>query len=364
MTTPAPDAPSRAQPGTDRVAYWDNVRFIAIALVVIGHSIQRLTADSDAAMSLYLIIYSFHMPLFAIASGWFSKASPPDAANLRRLITAIVVPYLIFETIWTAVRWIVEGGASLNPTTASWTLWFLLALAIFRLVLPYLAQLREPVLWAVVLTAGIGVGYWPNVDDTFSLARALGLLPFFVLGWRAREWGLGELWLGGHRLSARIDGAPRTVLRVAALSLLIAWSIVIVVGIDHWREVDLRLWLFYTEHYGALDAPEWWAGAIRLGLLVMTTALCAAVLILAPRRATPFTSFGGATLYVYLLHTFALYPIRESGLLGGENSGWPWLVGMIVFALVLTVVLSTPLVRRLARPLVEPRVEWLFRRER
>ncbi len=364
MTTHAPEPPVRSLAQTGRVAYWDNARFIAIALVVIGHAIQRLTADNDAAMALYLIIYSFHMPLFAIASGWFSKASPPDAVALQRLMTAIVIPYLIFETIWTAVRWIVQGGASLNPTTASWTLWFLLALAIFRLVLPYLARLREPVLWVVVLTAGIGVGYWPNVDDTFSLARALGLLPFFVLGWRAREWGLGELWLGGHRWSDRLDGTPRTVLRIAAASLLIAWSAVIVIGLDHWRAIDLRLWLFYTEHYGALDAPEWWAGIIRLGLLMLTTALCAAVLVLAPRRTTVFTSFGGATLYVYLLHTFALYPIRESGLLGGENSGWPWLVGMIALALVIAVVLSTPLVRRLARPLVEPKVEWLFRRER
>ncbi len=364
MTTPAPEPPVRERPENGRVAYWDNARFIAITLVVIGHAIQRLTADNDAAFALYLIIYSFHMPLFAIASGWFSKATPPDAIALQRLMTAIVIPYLIFETIWTAVRFIVQGGASLNPTTASWTLWFLLALAIFRLVLPYLARLREPVLWVVVLGVGIGVGYWPNVDDTFSLARALGLLPFVVLGWRAREWGLGELWLGGHRLSDRIDGVPRTVLRIAAASLLIAWSAVIVIGLDHWREVNLRLWLFYTDPYGAMDAPEWWAGIIRLGLLVLTTALCAAVLVLAPRRTTAFTSFGTATLYVYLLHTFALYPIRESGVLGGENSGWPWLVGMIVLAIVIAVVLSTPFVRRIARPLVEPRVDWLFRRER
>lgn len=358
VTTPAAAAPAA------RVAFWDNARFIAIALVVIGHAIQRLTADSDAAMAVYLIIYSFHMPLFAIASGWFSTSDPPDNVALQRLISGIVIPYLIFDTIWTIVRWLVQGSASLNPTTASWTLWFLLALALFRLVLPYLARLREPVLWVVVLVAGIGVAYWPNVDNTFSLARALGLLPFFVLGWRARAWGLGDLWLGGHRWSARLDGAPRTILRVAAAALLIAWSAVIVVGIDHWRAVDLRLWLFYTEHYDALDAPQWWAGAIRLGLLVLTTALCAAVLVLTPRRTTALTSLGTATLYVYLLHTFALYPIRESGLLGGENSTWPWLVGMIVLALVIAVVLSTPIVRRVARPLVEPRVEWLFRRER
>ena len=79
------------------------------------------------------------------------------------------MPYVIFESIWTLLHYVVEGRVAVNPTTPSWTLWFLLALAIFRLVLPYLALLRWPLLWTLLIS--IGAGYLPNIDSTFSLSR-------------------------------------------------------------------------------------------------------------------------------------------------------------------------------------------------
>jgi hypothetical protein len=91
------------------------------------------------------------------------------------VLTDIVAPYVIFETLWTLVKWLVEGQADPNLTRPSWTLWFLLALAIFRLVLPYLALLRWPLLWTVAIS--IAAGYWTNIDSTLSLSRTLGLLP-------------------------------------------------------------------------------------------------------------------------------------------------------------------------------------------
>ena len=109
---------------------------------------------------------------------------------MARVITDILVPYVIFEGLWTLTKWIVEGQANPNLTEPSWTLWFLLALGIFRLVLPYLALLRWPLLWTVVIS--IGAGYLPNIDSTFSLSRTLGLLPFFTLGWWLREHDIVE----------------------------------------------------------------------------------------------------------------------------------------------------------------------------
>ena len=312
-----------------RVPLWDTTRFVAITLVVIGHAIQRLIADSDAALVAYLFIYAFHMPLFALISGYFSKPGPPNERRMQRVITDIVIPYLIFESIWTAVQAIVEGNWTLNPTRPSWTLWFLLALGIFRLVLPYLALVRWPLLWAVLIS--VGVGYFDNVGATFSLARALGILPFFVLGWKLHEWGLVDRW--------RLAAPPTALVRSIAVLVLAAWLAVLIIFID-----------------------EWWASLVRLALIGLAVLLSAAVLVLVPRRAVAVTPLGQATMYVYLLHSFVLYPIRESGVIGGDDrSGWPWLVGMIVAAIVITLALSTRPVRRAFRPLVEPRPRWLFR---
>lgn len=337
--------------GDSRNPYWDNARFAAITLVVVGHAIQRQSIDSSNALAVYLVIYAFHMPAFALISGYFSKATVPGPRELRRLVTDFLIPYAIFEGIWSLVQWLVEGRTALNPTQPSWTLWFLLALAIFRVGLPYLALLRWPLAWAVV--ASVGVGYLSNVDSTFSLSRAIGILPFFVAGWQLRESGVVERWM---RWGAGVWAA-----RLAAAGVLVAWAGVVLVHIEEFRRLDLRSWFFYDDSYAALGEDQWWAGAVRLGLIALAAVLTAAFLVLIPRRETFFSAFGQATMYVYLLHSFVLYPLRESGVLRDDHSSATWLVTMVLASTAIAIALSSPIVRRVFRPLVQPRPRWLFR---
>lgn len=339
--------------GASRIAYWDNARFAAITLVVVGHAIQRQTIDSSNALAVYLVVYAFHMPAFALISGYFSKETVPDRRELRRLVTDFLIPYALFEGIWSLVQWLVEGKTALNPTQPSWTLWFLLALAIFRVALPYLALLRWPLAWAIL--ASVGVGYLSNVDSTFSLSRAIGILPFFVAGWLLRQTDLVPRWMAA--------GARVWPVRAAALGILVAWTGLVLVMIEEFRRIDLRFWFFYDDSYAALGEDQWWAGAVRLGLIALAMVLSAAFLALIPRRETFFTALGQATMYVYLLHSFVLYPIRESGVLRDDHSSATWLVTMLLASTAITIALSSPLVRRVFRPLVQPRAAWLFRDE-
>jgi len=346
MTT----ATSPATTQKPRVPFWDNARFVCVTLVVIGHAIQRLTADSNNALVVYLFIYAFHMPAFAIISGYFSKASPPTARQMKKVVTDILLPYFIMETIWTFVQFFVEGKHEFNPSKPSWTLWFLLALGIFRLVLPYLVLVRWPLFWAVFFS--VGVGYLSNVDSTFSLSRAIGILPFFVLGWKARQWGIVDRW--------RLVEKQTWWIRSAAVAVLLGWLAVVVVFIDAWRSIDLRFWFFYDDSYNGLGEDQWWAGFVRLALIVLAVALSAAFLALVPRSETWMAPFGQATMYIYLLHSFILYPIRETGILRGEHSSATWLLSMILAAIAISIALASPWVRRVFRPLIEPKPRWLF----
>jgi len=54
------------------------------------------------------------------------------------------------------------------------------------------------------------------------------------------------------------------------------------------------------------------------------------------------TAFGQSTMYVYLLHSFVLWPIRESGVIGGENSSFTWLLGLLFASVAITVLLASP----------------------
>jgi fucose 4-O-acetylase-like acetyltransferase len=271
---------------------------------------------------------------------------------MARVITDILLPYIIFETLWTLTKWLVEGQANPNPTQPSWTLWFLLALGIFRLVLPYLALLRWPLLWTVAIS--IGVGYLPNIDSTFSLSRTLGLLPFFTLGW----------WLRERDVVARLrllDFRPWWI-RVVAVAALAgtgwaAWN-----WLPFWQEFDLRHWLFYEDSYAdlGLGGEQWWAGGVRIALMLLAVLLCAAFFALIPRGTYWWTTFGQYTMYVYLLHSFVLYPFRETGVLRDLEPTWIWLPLVTMLSVVVALLLATKPVRRVFRPLVEPRPRWLF----
>ncbi len=65
-------------------------------------------------------------------------------------------------------------------------------------------------------------------------------------------------------------------------------------------------------------------------------------------------------MVVYLMHSFVLYPIRESGFLQSDAAEQWWVLPVVAFCVALSVALATEPVARLVRPLVEPRPGWLF----
>jgi fucose 4-O-acetylase-like acetyltransferase len=212
--------------------------------------------------------------------------------------------------------------------------------------------LRYPLIISIVLS--VGAGYLASVDDTLSLSRAVALLPFFVLGWKLKQWNLGERWL-----------ALRTAVvwrwRAGAILLFAALLTTSFVGIGTWRQLLIRRFLLYDETYSSFGYDQWWAGAVRLGFIVLGVACCFAFLTLIPRGHTWFSGLGTRTMYIYLLHSLVLYPIRQSGLMDGKHSPL-MLIAVLLFSVGLAAVLGLPIVQRIFRPLVEPRLGWLFRR--
>lgn len=56
-----------------RVAYFDNLKFLLIFLVVFGHVLTIVSEHSRAANALINFIYLFHMPAFVFVSGMLAK---------------------------------------------------------------------------------------------------------------------------------------------------------------------------------------------------------------------------------------------------------------------------------------------------
>jgi fucose 4-O-acetylase-like acetyltransferase len=351
VSVSAPQADVRVAAPGSREPFWDNVRFVAIALVVVGHSIEKL-AKADLMAAVYVAIYAFHMPLFAFVSGRFASAQPGRPAAAAKMVRQLVVPYVVFNVVWYLLRLAVEGHAQLDLATPYWHLWFLVALVVWRLLLPLVAAVRCP----VTLSVGIAVaaGYMHGIGLTFDSGRIFGMLPFFVAGWALKERGLPR-WVQER-------SAPSAGLRVAAVAVLVAVTATAYWQIGTVRDLDLRRWVQMSNNFEHLGAAAWWAGPLRLGLLGLAVVMGVAVLVLVPRDRTWFTAWGSATMYVYMLHLFPIYLLRTTTDVFSWFDSAPRFCLLIGLAVAGAALLSTSPVRRVFRPVVEPQVRWLFAR--
>lgn len=82
-----------------RILYFDALKFFAIWLVVLGHYLQEIDCGSVGSYTNQ-VIYTFHMPLFIMISGFFAQKGEPSFRNLIiKKTTTLLLPVII----WTAI---------------------------------------------------------------------------------------------------------------------------------------------------------------------------------------------------------------------------------------------------------------------
>ncbi len=138
QTAPVPDTPASPGPSKQRDAFFDNAKYAAIVLVAVGHAWEPLRDGSRTVDALYMLVYAFHMPAFIIVSGYFSRSFDGRPAQLKRLVTGLVVPYVVFETAYTLyTRWTdQEPDRPVSLLDPLYLTWFLAALFLWRLTTP------------------------------------------------------------------------------------------------------------------------------------------------------------------------------------------------------------------------------------
>jgi fucose 4-O-acetylase-like acetyltransferase len=330
-----------------RDAFFDNAKYLAIVLVACGHAWQPLTDRSRAAEALYMVVYTLHMPAFILVSGYFSRSFDMRPDRLKRLVTGIAVPYVLFEVAYTLFkRWADDDPTQPVSLLDPWYLtWFLAALFVWRLTTPLWKLVRRPVPLALAIAVLASVS--PDIGDDLDLQRVLQFLPFFVVGLSMKP----EHFRLPRRREVRFLSVPVVVLAI---------------GVAYWAAPRMTsAWFYHRDSVQELSAP-WWSG------LVMTPALFACSMMLVccffawvPRRRMWFTVLGAGTLYGYLLHGF----LAKGSRFWGWFDACPWLrtpMGEIVVTLTaaaVVTILCTPPVRRLFRFTMEPRMTWAFKRD-
>ncbi|WP_128378230.1 acyltransferase family protein [Streptomyces cavernae] len=340
--------PTGRPPGTaHRNAYFDNAKYLTIVLVACGHAWEPLTHDSRAVHAAYLTVYAFHMPAFALISGYFSRSFDMAPGRLKRLLTGVVVPYLVFETAYTLFYRSAQDdpGYPFSLLDPWYVMWFLVALFIWRLTTPIWLALRHPV--PIALGVAVLASVSPDLGGDLSLQRVLSFLPYFVLGLRLRAEHFSRLRTWRVRVAA---------LPVAALTLAAAyWA-------SPWFDAG---WLYHRGSVEGLGVSRWVGLVSTPALFALALVLTACFLAWVPGRHMWCTALGTGTMYGYLLHGFI---IKASRFWGWYDR--PWLhtplgellvTGIAVAGITL---LCTSPVRRVFRSVVEPRMDWAFNRAR
>ncbi|MFC4910494.1 acyltransferase family protein [Actinomadura gamaensis] len=337
----APNTPS-GRPRKQRDPFFDNAKFMAILLVVMGHCLAQLS-NVPLAKTLYLAIYMFHMPLFIVITGYFSRNWTFSANRTRKLITAVGVPYVVFQTGYTVFDWAVgRNRLEISLLDPYFLTWFLCALFLWRLSTPVWQMIRWPVAVAVAFSL---LSYMTDLGSTLDLHRVIGLLPFYVLGLTLKPEHFELL----KKPVARPVGAAVLMGAVGA-----AWFAKDRMDID---------WVYWKNPHSDFGVDNITGSGMRLVMMVCALTLIAAFLTLVPRRRTWFTGLGATTLYAYLLHGFIT---RFLGYTGWWDTSFlhtvPGVLAVMAAACAVGTFLCSRPVVRCFRWAMEPKLDWAFRK--
>ncbi|WP_433328875.1 acyltransferase family protein [Spirillospora sp. CA-294931] len=335
---PGADAPAPRR--KERDPFFDNAKYLAILLVVIGHSLAYLR-EVPVARGLYLFIYMFHMPLFIVITGYFSRNWTFSGGKARKLITNVGVPYVVFEIAYSVYDWLVgRNELEISLLKPYFLTWFLCALFMWRLSTPVWQQIRWPFAVAMVFSL---LSYMSDLGGTFNIHRVIGLLPFYVLGLMLRP--------------EHFELLKRPSARVAGFGVLTAGLGAAYLAMDRMN----KDWVYWKDPHEELGVGNVAGTVMRVAMFACAVTLVAAFLAIVPRKKTWFTKLGATTLYAFLLHGFVTRLLQFTEL---WDAAWmntvPGVIVVIAGAAVVgTFLCSKPVVRAMSWAL-EPKMTWAF----
>lgn len=323
-----------------------NLRFLLIVCVFIGNAIEPLISRMDGIHSLYMWIFTFHMPLFVFVTGYFAKSSLTGEAG-RKVLLQIGMQYIIFQTLYSVLDITVFQVKNIQHSFFApyLLLWFLASHFCWRLVLLSLRKCSPLQQIAISVLLGVLVGYLQLDGTWLSFSRTFVFLPFFIAGY--------------HFSFAALEKFLTRKVRVTGMMLSAGLFLVLYLGGGNL----IPGWLYGNMTYMQLDHHEWYAGLIRLSLYLLQLFAGAIFLSFVPTKESRLTDFGRRTLYVFLLHGLIIRLAAASPLYDYIHTGAATL-GLIAGAVILTVLLSQPAVRKWTSPAIEPPVQWVVELER
>lgn len=326
-----------------RDGYIDFLRGCAVLLVVVGHCIQYGQGADFARGGAFFddfafrAIYSFHMPLFALVSGWLLGASAGrhglGADVMSRRCRSLLMPIVSFGVLSYAALFLLgreELGIAELLTHLVYQLWFLWAMLLCSVVIAVIHMFLDDSLAAHAVVCALTL----LAPARLNLSLYAFVYPFFA---------------GGYLLESRwgkpLDGGlSNRYLLARCMAVASLW----VLGMSFWS----REAFIYTSgmsvldggaHQLAVDMYRCLMGALGCLMFVDITRLAYGAMLRFPRSRIFLIDIGRCSLGIYC---FTSYLNPALGAFAASLGPNPLVVGAEVVAMVALGLAATRVVSR------------------
>lgn len=295
----------------NREPWLDEVKGLLIFMVVFGHMTSGIPVGETGLGFLRYLIYGMHMPMFILISGYLSKRGN----SLRKIFWNLFVPYIVFDFLFVLVTKVFGGSDyTWNILYPAHALWYILCLAIMRLIISYLPRKSLPwILFGCFVLALLSTQLSENTWRFLSLGRIVLLFPIFYVGYS----------MPPDKMRTIRSGKRRWAILGILLLVTIEWLLL------HYKLVDGSATHNYT------DAPI--GVLIKYFYMVLTLFWFACFSTLVSGRSSMLSRWGRNSLIIYLLH---MYFVLVCHRLFKVNDEWLMLILMGVGSFVITDLLS------------------------
>ena len=190
---------------TKRNHFLDLVKAFAIILVVIGHNIQFGSGANYLEEKLFFdniyfkYIYSFHMPLFMLISGYFfaygiTKKAKDIFINKFKSLIVPILTWAIFPLVVFVITTILKNDFSIIATIkyyisySLFSLWFLWAVFWCSLLVLITNKIFKDEIFIYILIFTISF----FLPDGYNLAEYKFMFPYFVIGYFYKKYNFQE----------------------------------------------------------------------------------------------------------------------------------------------------------------------------
>lgn len=302
--------------------------------MVFGHLIE---VYKDSVHDLYLIIYSVHMPLFILISGYFAKK-----ANAKKVINFVLL-FFVYETIYDSFFSLGFRELRFGYIVPYFHLWYLVSMAFWYLLAIPLTKTKVNKIIVILITLIISLFSRFIVIDGFdeyalSFQRTLSFMFFFIVGFFLDRTAM---------LKIRTLINKKVLVTILSLLGFIAY-------IQFTNKENMEL-----VFRGPFNIEQVNASSIEFFIQIfmcylISSYMCFLLLNVVSEKKSFLTTWGDNSLYIFLFHAFFVIPFQLIPGVLSELNQWLIVLIMITIAIVASFVLSSKIFVRITADLCNP----------